>query len=399
MLNHNVAWSGGTFYRAYNVARCLVRRGHSATLLTISAKNRWGIEHEHAEGIEIIHTPDLLTGLGRSGWDLWDTFNRVRFLRDRQWDIIQAWDCRPAVILPALYARRQSRSAGGKLLIDWCDWWGRGGVQAERPGKMGKLIYGPIETYFEEAFRTRADGTTVASQALRERACNLGVPGEPMMLLPGGSDIENIRMMDRHAARREIGLPASDFVVGYRSTLTLREVDLLMEALTLARSRIPNLRFLAGGIIVTSSTMPFHRAADKYWGDWITERGRVPYDQIGLYLAACDVFVLPMFMENISNNARWPSKINDFLAAGRPIVATKVAEIAPLFRHSIGIATDDNPQSLADGVVQIAENPDQAREFGRNARTLAEGDLNWSKLAERLESFYERVLNGRSNGC
>src|SRR5687767_10639385 len=174
-LNHNVARRGGTFYRAYQIARYLVRRGHAVTLLTISAARRWGFDREEGEGVEIIHAPDLLWGIGRTGWDPWDTLNRVAYLRGQRWDIIHAWDSRPAVILPALYARRQSRTANGKLVVDWCDWWGRGGTQAERSGKAAKLLYAPVETYFEEAFRTRADGSTVISGALYKRALGLGV--------------------------------------------------------------------------------------------------------------------------------------------------------------------------------------------------------------------------------
>src|SRR5258708_4193778 len=70
-LNHNVVRRGGTFFRAYHAARHLVRRGHTVTLLTISAERRWGFRREVSEGVEIIETPDALWGVGRSGWDLW----------------------------------------------------------------------------------------------------------------------------------------------------------------------------------------------------------------------------------------------------------------------------------------------------------------------------------------
>jgi glycosyltransferase involved in cell wall biosynthesis len=182
-----------------------------------------------------------------------------------------------------------------------------------------------------------------------------------------------------------------DFVVGYRGTITIKEVTLLMEALTFARLRIPNLRFLAGNVVVTSSTISFRRAAEKYWDDWITETGRVPFEQIGLNLAVCDVFILPMVINSVLNRAKWPSKLNDFLAAGRPTVATRVGDVAALFQNEIGILTDDTPQALADGLVQIANNPGQAEYFGYRARALAEGELNWTSLVEQLEVFYLHV--------
>jgi len=392
-LNHNVAHCGGTFYRAYHVARYMVQRGHLATLLTISTNRRWGFIYEKSEGVQIIQTPDLLWGLGRSGWDPWDTFNRLVYLRGKEWDIIHAWDCRPVVILPALYARQQSRKTRGKLIIDWCDWWGRGGVQAERANKFAKLFYAPIETYFEEAFRTQADGTTVIGRALRERALGLGVPEEPSMILLQGCDPDFIRPIQKQVARAQLGIPLDDFVVGYRGTITVKEVDLLMQTLVIAKSQIPRLRFFAGNVVVTSSAISFRQSADQCWGEWITETGRVPVDQLSLHLAVCDVFILPMIINSVLNNAKWPSKINDFLAAGRPIVATQVGEVAALFKEDIGIATDDDPRSLANALVQIAQNPVQAEYFGRQARALAEGKLNWMGIVEELEAFYNRVKN------
>ena len=107
-LNHNVARQGGTYFRAFQAARHLAARGHAVTLLTISARQRWRFERETAAGVEILHTPDLLWGLGRTGWDPWDTTRRLGWLRGQAWDIIHAWDCRPVVILPALFAREGS---------------------------------------------------------------------------------------------------------------------------------------------------------------------------------------------------------------------------------------------------------------------------------------------------
>jgi glycosyltransferase involved in cell wall biosynthesis len=98
-----------------------------------------------------------------------------------------------------------------------------------------------------------------------------------------------------------------------------------------------------------------------------------------------------MIINSLLNRAKWPSKLNDFLAAGRPIVATRVGDVAALFQKKIGILTDDTPQALADGLVEIANNPEQAEHFGCRARALAEGELNWTTIVEQLESFYLEV--------
>lgn len=395
-LNHNVVRKGGTFYRAFHVARSLVRFGHSVTLLTISLAGRMDFTHEECDGVEVVHTPDLLSGVGRTGWDPYDTARRVAYLRHRQWDIIHAWDCRPVVILPALFARRQSRATGGKLVIDWCDWWGRGGTQAERPGTLAKMFYGPVETFFEEAFRTQADGTTVASTALRMRAVALGVANESILTLPGGCDTDTVRPGSMAETRAEFGIDPVAPVIGYLGVIPVREAALLSDTLRLVREQMPGVRFLAVGVSIAGSTMPLKDAVGSQWGDWIIDTGRIPFDRVGLHLAACDAVVLPM-LRNVSNVSRWPSKINDYLAAGRPIVATRVGEVTPLLARQVGVAADDDARSIAEALLYVLRHRLEAESYGQRGRQLAEGELNWTQITGRLEHFYHRLHDTSGN--
>src|SRR5574341_1333987 len=94
LLNHNVAWSGGTFFRAYHFGREMVRRGHHVTLLPVSPRRRFGLHQEIRDGVRVVETPDWLWGRGRTGWDPWDTLQRIRFVGGRRWDVVHAFDSR-----------------------------------------------------------------------------------------------------------------------------------------------------------------------------------------------------------------------------------------------------------------------------------------------------------------
>lgn len=392
-LNHNVARRGGTFYRAFHVARRLVSRGHSVTLLTISADRKWGFEREVTDGVEIVHTPDLLRGVGRSGWDLWDAASRIAFLRRKEWHIVHAWDCRPVVILPALYAKACSHPLNGKLVIDWCDWWGRGGVQSERPDSWAKILYSPLETFFEEAFRTKADATTVASEVLGRRALSLGVSSRHMLVLPGGADTEAVYPRNSREARSALNLPPQSWLIGYMGAISLTEVDLLLGCVRHVREADPNVRLLAVGVSVAGSGRSLTQVAGAQCADWIIETGRVPFSEVSTYLAACNALVLPL-RESISNSARWPSKINDYLASGRPVVATRVGAIVQfLERAEAGVLTHCDSLSIAGELLRLRSDPVGAAEIGARGRRLAEGDLNWTAIVDRLNDFYAAVLN------
>jgi len=383
MLNHNVAWSGGTFFRAFHFARQMAKRGHDVTLLTISPKRRFGFRQEIRDGVRVVETPDLLWGRGRSGWDLWDTLRRTLYVRERTWDLVHAFDSRPAVILPALALQRQ----GVPLVLDWADWWGRGGTIEERTtGFAVRLLIGPIETYFEEAFRTVAQGTTVISSALLRRAIALGVRPETIAQIPQGSDVENIRPLPRDACRRALRLPEGSPIVGYLGILNKSDAQLLFSTYECLRSIRPDCRLLMiGRHNVVVADIP-----------GIVETGYVTQERLLEYLGVCDLMLLPL-KNTVASRGRWPSKINDYLAAGRAVVATVVGDAAELFeQHAIGQATLDTPEALARAADALLSDVEGLRALERNARRVAENELAWPILSEKLEMHYLSVLNRMS---
>ena len=205
LIVHNMVWrGGGTFYRALHLGRHLVRQGHSVVLLAVSLRERFRLRTDQVDGVDIVESPDLLSGSLRSGWDPWNTFRRVQWLAGRRFDLIHAFESRPVVIFPALFARAHSQAP---LVMDWCDWFGRGGSVTERSSWLVRQVLNPVETFFEESFRTRADGTTVINSQLQARAIELGVRGETILLLPQGSDVQSIQVLDKRQARSRLGLP------------------------------------------------------------------------------------------------------------------------------------------------------------------------------------------------
>ena len=382
-LNHNVK-GRSTYHRCFQFAKHLVARGHHVDLLTISPTERIRFRESVNEGVHIIETPDLLVGMTRTGWDPYDTWRRTNFLKSRRYDLIHAFDCRPAVILPALAQRQRD---GATLLTDWADWWGRGGVIDERPNKLIKFAFEGIETHFEEHYRTEADGLTVISQALHQRALDLGVQPDRITHISGGADIEHIQPGDRRAARRALGIPVDGPIVGF-SGFVLYDLDLLLRAFDhLAHTR-KDVRLLLTG---ARSPLVQQYARRGGWAGRVIEAGVIDYSILPQYHACVDVFALP-FANKLANRGRWPNKIGDYLAAGRPIVSNPVGDIKELFAaYDIGYLTDEEPEAFSDGLNRALEDRAAAEVKGQTARFVAERVLSWARLSVRLEEHYQLI--------
>ena len=390
-LNHNVAWRGGTFFRAYHFARHLARRGHRPVLFTISPTARLAVTREQRDGVELVYCPDLLWGRGRSGWDPWNTIRRCGLVRRDCWDVIHAWDSRPAVVLPALFAMNRTRGHKTRLVMDWCDWWGRGGTESEREQAWMRLV-GPLETFFEENFRLKADGTTVISQALARRALGLGVPADRICLLPQGCDkLDPLMASQREEARGRLGLGIDAEVILVIGALMRSDAQLLFESLTRLFERKPNGRVFMIGKHNTRvpSTLKLHGR--------LVETGFVSDAVLQDYMVACDALLTPL-ADTIASRARWPSKVNPVLALGRAVVITRVGDLpAMLEREQAAVVTEPSPECLADSAVALLTDRILRERCEANGRRVAVDVLDWTLLAHQLEEFYLALLDRPSS--
>ena len=382
-LNHNVAWSGGTFFRAFGFARELVRLGHGVLLLAISPDSRISMRRETRDGVEIWGTPDLFWGRGRSGWDPWDVCRRLVAVRGRRWDIVHAWDSRPAVVLPALYAAARSRSIGGRFVMDWCDWWGRGGTQAERSAAWMRAI-APLETFFEERFRCRADGTTVISEALRQRVVSLGVDPRRTLLLPQGCDVAVSSAADRQPALRRLHLPAGSRLLVSVGALNLSDARLLFDAVRLVLDACPASEFALIG------RHGAHVPPDLKRHPRFRETGFVSPPVFRDYVQASHALLVPL-ADTVAGRARWPSKVNGFLAERRAVVITRVGDLAALLdRERAAVVVDATAAALCAGAVRVLTTGERERVEEAGGR-VAETILSWPMIARELDAFYRRI--------
>jgi glycosyltransferase involved in cell wall biosynthesis len=380
---HNPTRKGGAYYRGLNLGAPLARRGHDVTLMAIHPAARFVLTERQLDGVRLVETPDLLWGPGRTGWDPWNTLRRTAWIRKRRFDVIHTVDTRPAVSLPALWGRRAS---GAVWIADWTDWWGRGGATTEREGRLLQALIGPLEQWFEEKPRPMADGTVVISRALGRRAESMGISGADILYLPPGADPAAIRTTSLRAAREACGLPVQGHLIGYLGNIYQRDADLLFE--TLARLRAPGARLLMVGD-------PGCRIAD-YVKDRVTVTGRLPFDKMVDHLSACDVLALPL-SDTVANRGRWPSKVNEYVAVGRPTVACDVGDVAGLLRdNDIGLLVRPDAAEFAQRLDELLADPARAGAMGDRAREIARTSYSQDAVADKLEDFYRRTIAARA---
>ena len=366
----------GTYWRAFGFGQELARRGYDVTLLAVSPHQKRRFVEHCATGVHVVETPDLHP---TSGYDPWDTLARIGWLRGKPFDLVHAFEARPVVIGPSLYLQKLKRLP---LVMDWCDWFGSGGSVEERTNPVARTLLRPVETFFEEKFRRQAAATTVINTVLREKAIGLGIPAGQIMLLPNGANVTEIRPQNRDEVRRRLGLPAEVPIIAYTGAIFRRDAALMAAAFDEIQATLPAARLLLIGYFNVEIEQLVRNATA------VIRTGPVNYGQLADFVAACDVGWLPL-RDSGANRGRFPMKISDFIAAGRPLVVTDVGDMGDLVREKkIGRAVADRPGPLARATLELLTTSHLCREMGQRARHLAETEFAWPVITDRLESLY-----------
>jgi len=110
--------------------------------------------------------------------------------------------------------------------------------------------------------------------------------------------------------------------------------------------------------------------------DWL---GAVPQRQAFEEIASFDIAVLP---HTLSTGA--PMKLFEYAAMARPMIAPDLPNLRALFSaDEARFFTPESPEALAGVVLDLAANPEHARELGLRAQTRVEG-YTWESILENV---------------
>jgi D-inositol-3-phosphate glycosyltransferase len=378
----------GNFSPLYdaNLCHCLAARGHEVVLETseflfepVPPLQGYQLENHF---FRLIARSKLLQGwtLGRQGMKAfvypidigrWAA-RAVRSVPDVvhvQWSLLPALDAR----VYALLQRRGARvvyTAHDVQPLPGSTWFGAG---------------------FRRLYRL-ADAVIVHADASRRLLVDqLDIPRDRVHVVPiGGPGAYAGHPLPRGEARRRLGLqPDARYLLFFGLIKKHKGLDVLLDALALARGEVPDLRLLVAGEPM-SSWRPYARQIAHLELDRAVDLhlGFVPNDKTPLYFSAADLVVLPyrqIFQSGVVVAA---------YAFGRPVVATRVGGLPELVREGVTghLAPPADPRGLAKTLVHATADPARLAAMGAAAASLARGPHSWERIAARHEEIYQQIV-------
>jgi glycosyltransferase involved in cell wall biosynthesis len=262
-------------------------------------------------------------------------------------------------------------------------------VCAEMPALLGRPDLAPSAAKIHRLQRrearvwARAAGYVTITRALADELTTRLGPRPRVFVIPDGAP-------DALAQRTPDPLPAGSPVVGYAGHLyPWKGVDTLVRAI----ARTKGMRALiVGGHPGESDRARVEQLARELGVDErVTITGHVPPADVARHLAAASILALPNASSAISARYTSPLKLFEYLALGRPIVASDLPAIREVLGPDVAMLVPaDDPSAWAGAFSALSADPARAASLAAAARRLAP-DYTWSMRASRIEDALRQV--------
>ena len=248
-------------------------------------------------------------------------------------------------------------------------------------------------THTLAAFALRhCDRVVVLTDGLRSLVqSQYGVSPDRVILLPSGSDTEVFRPKEMSLCRQEEQLdPACQYIGFVGSFYRYQGLATLLEAFARIHARRPSTRLLMIGEGEQTAAL-LAQATQRGLSSWITWAGRVEYTRVPTWIGAMDVCVAPFCGDRGETS---PVKLFDYLACGRPVVASAIPSVTPLFSRANGVVLvqPDQIDALADAVLDLLARPDEAGRLGREGREFVEQRYGWDAIVRTLRDLVRQIV-------
>ena len=235
-----------------------------------------------------------------------------------------------------------------------------------------------------------SDHIVVISEGFKQNLLAKGVDSKKLSVIPNWVDTDFLKPLSKdNPVSRKYGL-SSRFVLMYSGTISISSnmaLERILETAKLLESAEDVHLAIVGEGLKKEGLQK--KAADLGLKN-VSFIPFQPYKDLPDLLASSDVLLVPLDKEKSQLSV--PSKLYNFMAAGRPIfgLATPDSEVAAIIRDTqCGVsAAPDKSAEIASGILTLRNSPDKCRAMALNARRHVVA--NFAK--PRILSQYEEII-------
>jgi glycosyltransferase involved in cell wall biosynthesis len=195
------------------------------------------------------------------------------------------------------------------------------------------------------------------------------------------------------ALRAELAIPAGARVVVYSGNFApYQGTDLLFEAAPAVLAAAPDVYLLFVGAATEAELA--RRVGDGAHAERVRVLPRQPRDRMPAFTRLASILVSPR-----NHGGNFPLKIFDYLAAGKPIVATDVPAHRAVLDDSLALLVPATADAIAAGLIQVLQDRELAERLATAAARYARQHLAWSSFVRSVGEIYARAQARHGSGA
>lgn len=362
--------------RIINIAKELVKRGNQVKLVYFPIKGEQ-MEYYPLEPVETIPF-DRRRGLHIL------IKNTFRLYKLTGWaDIIHFQKCFHWCSLPVIVA---GYLRGRPIHYDWDDWEEKIYFYDPPSRKIGKYL-----SFLERTILRLVETVSVSSEHIRRLCEGLGVKAGRIFWAPVGADLEIFSPHLSGEKVREQYRIRSKLVIYIGQLHAGQYAYLFVQAAALVKKKFPSVHFM---IVGGGYKMKELQNLTEELKAHIIFTGPVPHELIPSFIAASDIAVAPFENDDISL-CKSPLKIAEYMASGKPIVASDAGEVRRMVDDTAILVKPGDANELAEGIMRLLKDKKLREELSIKARKRAEEIFNWSKTTDNLLRAYHLAIFGK----
>jgi glycosyltransferase involved in cell wall biosynthesis len=277
---------------------------------------------------------------------------------------------------------RVARMANAPLVLEWnnSEVWVRETYGTGR--RLGRLL-NPIVEDAERFMLQMADLTVAVSSLAADMALAEGADPARVAVIPNGVNVEEIVRLAEDTGGPA---PGQQPLIGWVGAFgEWHGTEVLVRSLPFLR---PTARLLLIGDGVRRAACE-SLASDLGVSDRIELTGTMPHDEAIRRLAQCDVLASPHVETSNHRFFGSPTKLFEYLAIGRPIVASRLEQLGEVLEDGVTarLVEPGDERQLALAIEQVLASPDRGQALGLAARREAERH-SWDRRARLI---FDRV--------
>ncbi len=238
----------------------------------------------------------------------------------------------------------------------------------------------------------KCKGIIAITYGLKDFLISKGINADKILVASDAVDLGEFDIkISKEEARKKLNLPSDKVIIGYVGSLKTMGME---KGIGVA---IKFLKFLNENCVLVlvggrKEDNEFYRKEAEESG--LAERvlfvGQVKHQLVPLYLKSFDIAIAPFPKNEHYEFYMSPMKIFEYMASGRPIVASDLPSLREVLNKDNAILVkSDSPESLAEGVKKTLQNPELTDKISKQAFHDIR-NYTWEKRAENILEFIKK---------